>query len=268
MSEQSQAEPISKKKVVYRIPGMEAVRIERNREYARADSGPLMMDLYYPAADAALRPAVIIVLGYRDAGYQKAVGCSFKDAAFTQDWARLIAASGIVAITYTNDDPAADLATLLRHVREHAPALGIDRERLGVFGTSGSGPVTLSALMTPDCRIRCAVFGWAMLMDIDGATHVAESARQWRFADACAGRSFDAIARNVPIFIARAGQDQFQGLNDALDRFVAKALAANLPVAVVNHPSGPHAFDVFDDTDASREIIREMLAFMRFHLAA
>jgi hypothetical protein len=36
----------------------------------------------------------------------------------------------------------------------------------------------------------------------------------------------------------------------------------------VNHPSGPHAFDVFDDTDASREIIREMLAFIRFHLAA
>jgi acetyl esterase/lipase len=60
--------------------------------------------------------------------------------------------------------------------------------------------------------------------------------------------------------------DQFVGLNDALDRFAAKALAANLPVTIVNHPSGPHAFDIFDDSDASREIIRQMLAFMRFHL--
>jgi hypothetical protein len=57
-------------------------------------------------------------------------------------------------------------------------------------------------------------------------------------------------------------------LNETLDRFVAAALACNLPVTVANHASAPHAFDVMDDSEISREIIRQILAFMRFHLLA
>jgi hypothetical protein len=56
------------------------------------------------------------------------------------------------------------------------------------------------------------------------------------------------------------------GLNEALDRFVAKALPCNLPITFVNHPMAPHAFDLFDDSDTSREIIRRILAFLQFHL--
>ncbi len=57
------------------------------------------------------------------------------------------------------------------------------------------------------------------------------------------------------------------GLNDALDRFVGAALAANLPVTVTNHATGPHAFDLFDDTRASRDIVKQALAFLQFHLS-
>jgi hypothetical protein len=56
------------------------------------------------------------------------------------------------------------------------------------------------------------------------------------------------------------------GLNEKLDRFVSEALAHNLPVTLVNHPSGPHSFDLLDDGETSREIVRRILAFMRFHL--
>ena len=68
------------------------------------------------------------------------------------------------------------------------------------------------------------------------------------------------------MFVARAGREQFPGLNDALDHFVGTALARNLPITLVNHHSGPHAFDIDDDSDASREIIRNLLSFLRFHL--
>jgi hypothetical protein len=30
----------------------------------------------------------------------------------------------------------------------------------------------------------------------------------------------------------------------------------------------PHAFDLFQDTESSREIVRQILAFLRFHLVA
>jgi len=34
----------------------------------------------------------------------------------------------------------------------------------------------------------------------------------------------------------------------------------------VNHASAPHAFDLFQDTETSREIVRQILSFLRFHL--
>jgi hypothetical protein len=57
-------------------------------------------------------------------------------------------------------------------------------------------------------------------------------------------------------------------LNEALDGFVHQALTCNLPVTVVNHAEAPHAFDLFHDSEVSREIIRRILQFMRFHLTA
>ena len=45
-------------------------------------------------------------------------------------------------------------------------------------------------------------------------------------------------------------------------------LAANLPITVANHATGPHAFDLMHDSETSRGIVRQILAFLRFHLLA
>ena len=72
----------------------------------------------------------------------------------------------------------------------------------------------------------------------------------------------------MSLLLVRAGRDECPGLNQALDVFISRALGANLPLTVVNHPTGPHAFDLLDDTDKSREVIRVTLEFLRFHLTA
>ena len=97
-----------------------------------------------------------------------------------------------------------------------------------------------------------------------------EDTRVWRwvFATPSAGKSVDDLPRDIPLFIARAGRDQMPGLNAALDSFLARAVTCNLPVTIVNHSMGPHAFDLLDDSETSREIIRQILAFLRFHLLA
>jgi hypothetical protein len=64
----------------------------------------------------------------------------------------------------------------------------------------------------------------------------------------------------------RAGRDQFAGLNDAMDGVIAAGLARNLPVSMVNHPGGIHAFDLEEDSEASRGIIRQVSSFLRLHL--
>ena len=67
------------------------------------------------------------------------------------------------------------------------------------------------------------------------------------------------------MFIVRAGQDN-PGLNEALDRFVVRALNRNLPITLVNYPAAPHAFDLLLDSEGSREVVRQTLAFLRFQL--
>ncbi len=103
------------------------------------------MDLYCPpdATPAARTPAVVIVAGYRDAGFQKMLGCRLKDMQSSISWGRLIAASGLVAITYTNVDPAADVEAVIDHVRANAAASGIDGDRIGLWASSGNVPLAL-----------------------------------------------------------------------------------------------------------------------------
>jgi len=209
------------------------------------------------------------VAGYPDSGFESKVGCKLKEMASYISWGQLTAASGLVAITYTNREPVADIHALLEYVGQNAAALGIDETRIGVWACSGNVPLALSVLMQKASDdLKCAVLCYGLMLDLDGATRVADAARQWGFVNPCAGKSVDDLPKDVPLFIARAGQDQMPHLNETIDRFMVKALSGNLPVTLVNHPTAPHAFDLFHDSETSREIIRQILAFMRFHLLA
>src|SRR5258706_15154772 len=111
---------ISERTVFYQLPGVEDVPVRRDVPYR----GELAMDLYGDG-----RAAVILVPGYPDPGMRKHVGCGFREMGSTVSWARLIAASGMTAIAYTNHEPVADAHALLQHVRANAPSLGIDPAR-------------------------------------------------------------------------------------------------------------------------------------------
>jgi len=269
MSQDTPQEHISKRRVVYTLPGIEAVTVRRDETYRAAESGALTMDLYYPpgAQSTGRTPAVIFVTGYNDAGAQRMLGCRLKEMGAFISWGQLAAASGLVGITYTNSEPATDVHAVLAHVRQHAASLGIDETRLALWACSGHVPNALAVLMRGGQDfLKCAVLCYAYTLDLDGSTGIAEAAKQFGFVNPSAGKSVADLPRDLPLFIARAGRDQMPGLNDALDRFVAGALACNLPLTFVNHASGPHAFDLFDDSEISREIVRRILAFLRVHL--
>jgi dienelactone hydrolase len=267
MSEPAERHPIALKKVVYEIPGMASAIVRRDVPYGTAGAAAVTMDLYYPsnAASGAMWPATVVVLGYppRD---PNPLGCAFKEMEWSVSWGRLIAASGIVAIVYTNRNPEADLRALLGHIRVNAESLGIDRGRIALFASSGSGPLALSALIAERGDLACAALCYPLTLDAGGSTAIAESAAKWEFVNPTAGKSVHDLPPDAPLFIVRAGRDEFPHLNEALDRFVADALARDLPVTVVNHAGAPHAFDLEHDSDATREIIRQLLRFLQFHL--
>jgi hypothetical protein len=132
---------------------------------------------------------------------------------------------------------------------------------------SGNGPLGLATLAgSPAGSFRCAVFSCAYLADLDGATDVAAAAAQWRFTYPD-GFAVENLPADLPVFIARAGQEQDPGLNRAVDRLVAALLETNRPVTCVNFAAAPHGFELFHDTFETREVIRQMMRFARFHLA-
>jgi hypothetical protein len=259
-------ENIAARRALYELPGMARVAVRRDLIYRATDSGPLTMDLH-ALPGTAPQPAVVLVEGYNDAGFEKVFGSRFKDTGMIVSWAQLIAASGMTAIVYTNQDPAADLEALLEHVRANAGSLGVDAQRIGIWATSGNVPVALSALMRAP-GIRCAALLYGYMLDLDGATGVAEAAATFRFRNPNAGRSLADLPADLPLFIVRAGLEQFPHLNDAIDRFVAHAVALNRPITLVNHATGPHAFDLMDDSAVSRDIIGQVLDFLRNRLTS
>jgi hypothetical protein len=271
MGQETPRHELTLKKVVYEAPGMDAVTVRRDVEYRAVEEGVLTADLYYPAdaQDGSRLPAVVFVIGYSDLGARAIFGCRFQEMESFISWGRLAAASGLVGITYsTGKDPAADGQALLRYVRENAEALGIDEERIGVWACSGHVPNALSVLMQGGHEfLRCAVLCYGFMLDLAGSTSVADAAATFRFANPAAGKTVEDLPRDLPVFLVRDGRDEFPHLNETIDRFLAQALSLNLPVTLVNHSEAPHAFDLMHDSETSRDVIRRILAFLRFHLA-
>jgi hypothetical protein len=264
MSDESRADDASSRAIVLRLHGMDDVAVVRDVAYAEDGGQPLTMDVYRPqAASDGPFPGVVIAAGFPDEGFEKVVGCSFKRLGAVTSWARLLAASGIAAIAYANREPARDLGRVLEHVRSAGEQLGIDATRVGLFASSGNGPVAVSALSDPRFdNIRCAALCYPYTLDLDGTTAVADAAATFRFANPASARGVDDLRPDLRLMLVRAGLDAFTGLNDALDRFVAHALRQNLDLTLVNYARAPHAFDVALDTDESRQIIAQVVAFL------
>ena len=270
MSQQAPRTDLAVKTVLYTMPGMDDVVVRRDEPYKVTESGALTMDLYYPpgATRDTRLPAVIFVFGYSDVGYPNMLGCTFREMGMCVSWAKLFAASGIVAIAYTNREPVQDVEAVLQSVQDNAERLGIDRHRIGLWAESGNVPLALSLLMQSGrAYLKCAAFSNGFMLDLDGRTSVAEMQRTYRFTNPCEGKSIGQVRADVPLLLVRSGQDQFQGLNESLDNFLIHALRRDLPVTLVNHAGAPHGFELYLDNETTHEIVRQILGFMRFHLS-
>lgn len=247
--------------LVHTIDGAADIAVERDHVYT-TDQGPLGFDLYRPPHATTPSPALVFVSGLPDPGVVAMLGKPLKDWTSYVGWARMVAASGIAGIAYTNREPA-DIAALLRHLRANAGPLGIDPARIGVWACSGNVPTALGSIARE--RLACAALLYGYMLDLDGSTSVADAAAQFYFA--VPPVSLDDLPREMPMLLVRAGRDTTPGLDATLQRFVAAARARQLPVTLIDHAEAPHAFDLVDDTPATHAVIEQVLAFLRHALA-
>jgi hypothetical protein len=70
-----------------------------------------------------------------------------------------------------------------------------------------------------------------------------------------------------PLLLVRAGRD-YPWLNRSLDTFVREARRRRLPVTVRELPRAHHSFELVDDAEDSRAVLRETVRFLHTHLGA
>lgn len=250
--------------IVLSLPGMDRVVVHSNLEYTNANDPLVRMDVYVPPGLRAdeRRPIVVFVHG------GVPVSLPVKDMGAYRSWGRLVASQGMIAVTFTHrlrfplrqvEEAAADARAAIEFARANAAKFNADPERVCIAAFSAGGPLTTVALQDELRYVRCQLALYP-LVDAAGSGFANEN----RFALA----TYVDRATFVPLFIARAGRDAIPTLNERLDRFVASALAGNAPITLMNHPTGVHGFDVENDDERSREIIRAALEFMKTHLNA
>ena len=257
------------RRIVYTVPGMDGVKVQRDLVFRTTEGEELKMDLYAPAGEPRRLPAVVFVHGGPIPR-----GSAPKDWGVFRSYGELAAASGFIGITFNHryHGPAdmsaaeADTRAAIAYVRANADRLHVDQDRLAVWVYSGGGPLVSWVLREALPYIRCIVTYYAVL-DLQqppgplppGVTD--EMLR--RYSPVAYLR--DNKDRLPPLFVARAGRDT-AWLNGSIDRFVAEALSANLSIEVMNHPHGQHAFDILDADSRSREIIARTIDVLRTSL--
>jgi acetyl esterase/lipase len=182
-------------------------------------------------------------------------------------WAELIAASGMAAVTYQSQFSHSETDRLIYFLKKNAEDYHIDMTHLCVFGASANTLAAQSLMQHDDYRIQCAVLNYGMLLTPDQKYYAeidsAANMFGFYFSDL---RQISNIPENIPMLVTRAGKDRFQLVNDTTDYFVAEAMRSNVPLTFINYPDGQHDFDVLDDTEISKLIIRQTVDFMKAHL--
>lgn len=232
-------------KFLYTLPASERVTIQKNIEYRKIGDRSLKFDFYsLPASGASIRRPVIVFMN----GFGSA---DLKESPIQVEWAKICAASGLAAITFQShfdgqpgdqrlvlQSVSEDFDSLIVYLRVNQAKLGLDPNTVIVHASSGSVPAGLSVVMdTKRPFIKAAVIYY-------GSADIKE------------------FRLDLPVFFVRSGLDQ-PNLMRQIDVLLGRALAANAPFEIVNHPGGQHPFEIGNDNKVSTGIIARTLEFIQ-----
>lgn len=269
---------VAGKRIVYRVPGMEGVAVKKNLIYKRVAGSELQMDVYSPRVVRQRLPAVLFIHGGR---IPANILTTPKDWTVYISFGQLVAASGFVGVTFNHrfyrweslSEPQSDVMDAIKYVREHASTLGVDPERIILWAISAGG-IFLSQPLRDRPAYLSAVVAYYGELDIRAErASLPSSVTEETLRDFSPAYYLEKAAQGQPphpmfppMFIARAGLDDAD-LNAGLDHFVQNALKNNVSLELFNHPTGHHGFDIEDNNDRSREILKGTIEFLRIHSA-
>ena len=226
-------------RVVYTLPEMDQALLAS--ELAYYDN--LTVDIYYPPnyRSSAKLPFVILSHGLAERGEFD------KDMVQHINWAKLIAASGIIAVSaQSGTEPVKNSYRVLEFLAANADVLGLDLTRIGFWACSSQGGPMFIMLRDKELPYRDG-FRAAVFSYLDLRT----DPRDW--------------PKNLSLFVIKAGGDtSISGA--AMDQFVSRARSSGLPTEYVELAGAPHGFDVYENSQAAKDVIQRALEFFKAKL--
>lgn len=265
------------------LPEVTAVEVERNLVYKEVEGRKLRMDVYRPAdrPSSTRLPAVVFIHGGPVPEERQGSGGIKATGGYTS-YSRFMAASGLAAVTFNFRFPSVsmapeatrDVSDALGYIRKHARELSLDADRLCLFAISGGGVFVSPLLRDPPWWLQCVVFSntvmdppvFEVLSEALGP-HLSGVPDQFEASHDAIGALAASDGSLPRIVVARAGED-YAALNEALDRFIARALEVNAPLDVMNHSEAPHGWEHQADGPRTREMIRRIRQIVRTALTS
>lgn len=244
-----------------------AARRLADRAYQPEAAGGRLLDAYLPAKLGPDESRPVIVFVHGDAAPEALKGV--KDWRCYRDYGRLAAAAGFVGITFnyrSSEDgrrlaeAEQDILDALAYVQTQKKELHADTDRVALWFFSGGGTHVALTLRTNLPGVR-AVVGYYPVLFPDPRFLTPEQMRRFGASYHLSGDA--AVA--PPLLLVRCGFDS-PFLNRSLDNFAQEALTKNFALELVNLPTAPHAFDVLQDTDEVRAVIRRTFDWARDRL--
>jgi acetyl esterase/lipase len=261
-------DPLAKPTV---LPPPSGARIVRDAVYRTDVRGDLHLDVYRMADRDDPRPAVLLVNG----DGPEVVITHAKDWGVYRAYGEHLAARGLVGVPFDHrstqvvgrPEVAAEAEAALRHIRERASAYRIDADRIGVWAFSAAGAFALAPLLRERPTWLRAIAGFYTVWDLAPyreSPNMRPSEETIRAFSATAALG-DSAAGLPPMLMAIADRDA-PALVAGAEAFAARAREIGVELQVERHPTGQHGFDILDDDDRSREIIRIALDFFAARL--
>lgn len=206
------------------------ISVSRDVQYARRDTAVLRMDVYRRASTPPM-PAIVF--------YNRGVGDARRHPVY-DGWARTATSRGFVAILpdLRSTSETEDFQALLEHLTTNAASLGIDRDAIAMYAASGNVFRAFPIVEDPkQTAIKAAVMYY-------GAAPIST------------------FRLDLPVLYVRAGLDR-PDVNGAITTLVSRATTQNAPITLLNHHTGYHGFEIFNDDDATRAVIDQTLEFVK-----
>jgi hypothetical protein len=230
----------------YQPKGTEKVRVHRVVFPGQWDRGfdELPVDIYYPPRFSyqAAEPAVIVIAGSTEWSANISL-------------AAMLAAEGIPTVVIHSQAAGEKVPEAVARLRSQAEELFIDPGRLALWSEGHAVPTVLETLLDRSIgfheHLCCGVFFSPKMFIGNG--------QPFKYPE-------EAMSADVPLFIAKAENDDFYEINASVEKFMEAAERYGLEVEYEESPVGGHNWMLEEDDKEAIAVVRSGVRFLKEHL--